>query len=246
MIDYRMMRQTILYICNKYFGLNQLMQPETNISKPSKLFLAIIAMIAWFAVGLQFYLIILNRVTGVPETIIRFFSFYTILTNILVALYATFLLLKPNTPTGRFLICSGTVTALVTYITLVGLIYNLILRQLWKPEGWQWVADELLHVIVPLLFILFWIIWAKKIGLVWKNIFFWLVYPLVYLFLILIRGAFSGYYPYPFINVKILGYIKVFVNSGGIMITFFVLSGLFVAIAKIMNRQTRKGSTLKA
>ena len=47
------------------------------------------AIIVWFAVLAQFYLIIENRVAPVTETIIRFFSFFTILTNILVAVYFT-------------------------------------------------------------------------------------------------------------------------------------------------------------
>ena len=217
---------------------------ETHPSKSRNFFLAVTALVAWFAVGLQFYLIILNRVTSIPETIIRYFSFYTILTNILVALYVTALLLKPNSSVGKFLNRSGPVTALVLYISVVGIIYNLVLRQLWKPEGWQRVADELLHVIVPLLIICYWIFWANRTGLKWKNIFSWLVYPLVYLCIILLRGAFSGFYPYPFINVTVLGYNKVFINSGGMLLLFVFIACLFIAIAKRSETQSQKGSRI--
>ena len=241
-------------LCNKPFCIfvrnNQpaytYNQMETHPSKSCNFFLAVTAVVAWFAVGLQFYLIILNRVTSIPETIIRYFSFYTILTNILVALYVTALLLKPNSSVGKFLTRSGPVTALVLYISVVGIIYNLVLRQLWKPEGWQRVADELLHVIVPLLIIFYWIFWANRAGLKWKNIFSWLVYPLVYLCFILLRGAFSGFYPYPFINVTVLGYNKVFINSGGLLVIFFVLSGLFIIIAKMSGTKSGKGLGLRA
>lgn len=54
-------------------------------------FFAIIFVLGWFALLLQLYLIILHRVSSLPETIVRFFSFFTIQTNILVALCFTFL-----------------------------------------------------------------------------------------------------------------------------------------------------------
>ena len=65
-------------------------------------FFAIIAIVSWFAVVLQLYLIILNRVTSLNETIVRYFSFFTIQSNILVALCFTFLWLKPKSKWGLF------------------------------------------------------------------------------------------------------------------------------------------------
>ena len=113
------------------------------------------SVITWFAVILQFYLIIVNRQASIPETIIRFFSFYTILTNIMVAVCFTALWLSPASRIGRFFSKKGTLTAATVYITIVSIVYNLILRFLWDPQGWQRLADELLHVIVPLIFLLF-------------------------------------------------------------------------------------------
>ena len=59
-----------------------------------RLYIAIGTIIGWFAILLQLYLIIENRVLSLPGTIVQFFSYFTILTNILVALYFTVLLLK--------------------------------------------------------------------------------------------------------------------------------------------------------
>ncbi len=131
---------------------------------------------------------------------------------------------------------STTGTAIAVYITIVGIVYNIILRFIWNPQGLQMVVDESLHLIIPVLFILYWLIFAPKAGLRWKNVFPWLIFPLVYILLILIRGALSGFYPYPFIDVKTLGYNKVLLNSGGLCIAFLLLSLLFVAIAKMMSR----------
>jgi len=46
---------------------------------------------------------------------------------------------------------AGVITAITVYITIVGLVYNVILRFLWKPEGLQFIVDELLHTVIPLL-----------------------------------------------------------------------------------------------
>jgi hypothetical protein len=208
-------------------------------ARTQQLYLTIAAILTGLAVVVQFYLLIVNRVTAVPETIIRFFSYFTILTNILVAFCFTNLLVKPNFAPARFFSKPTTVTAIAVYITVVGIVYNIILRFAWNPRGLQMVADELLHLVIPVLFILYWLIFAPKARLQWKNVFPWLIYPVLYILFILIRGALSGFYPYPFIDVKKLGYSKVVLNSSGLFIGFLLLSLLFIAIAKMMSRHSR-------
>ena len=94
--------------------------------KAEKIYLTIIAVAGWFALTLQFYLMLGNRVVSIPETIVRYFSFFTILTNILVALYASFLLLKPGSRLGNFFSKPATGTAITIYILVVGIVYNTI------------------------------------------------------------------------------------------------------------------------
>lgn len=42
----------------------------------------------------------------------------------------------------------------------------------------------------------------------------------------------SGYYPYPFIDVRALGYQQALLNAAGVAAVFLALSLLFVALAK--------------
>jgi hypothetical protein len=196
--------------------------------------LIILTVLGWFALAGQFYLIIENRIASMPETIIRYFGFFTILTNILVALCCTVLVLKSNSFMGNFFIKYTTITAIAVYITVVGLVYNLILRFLWNPRGAEKVVDELLHTVIPILFILFWLVYIPKAFIKWKNIFIWLTFPFLYLVCILIRGSFTGYYPYPFVDVIQVGYNKVFINSLGMLVVFLLISILFVAIDRFV------------
>ena len=98
-----------------------------------KILTVIFAILGWFAVLMQYYLIVENRVASVGETTIRFFSFFTILTNVLVAIYFTFQVFRRAPGQAHFLEKPGVLTALTVYITVVGLVYQVVLRYIWEP-----------------------------------------------------------------------------------------------------------------
>jgi hypothetical protein len=194
----------------------------------------LIAAIVWFAVISQFYLMMENRVTDVPETTIRFFSFFTILTNFMTALYFTFRYRHSNK--RHWIYNPGNLTALMVYILIVGLVYQFILRPIWDPTGLQKFVDELLHSINPTLVLLFWWLYEQKSNVQWKQISYWILYPLLYLFFILFRGNFSGFYPYPFVDVSVLGLSEVLINSVFLTLVFFFLSFCAVGLGKMLEK----------
>lgn len=194
------------------------------------------ALIAWSAVLIQFYLLILNRVVSVPETIFRFFGYFTIDTNILVALCFTFIFLKKDTPRGKFISKPSTVTAIVVYITIVGIVYNIILRPLWKPQGLQMIIDEMLHSVTPVYFILFWVIFTPTKELKWKDAFSWLIYPILYMLYAIVLGAITKFYPYIFVDVSRHGYPKALSNAGLVLFAIFMLSLILIATGKVVQK----------
>jgi hypothetical protein len=204
----------------------------------TKTFAAVAAVIGWIALILQLYLIIVNRTASIPETLLRYFGFFTILTNILVTVSLTMVYLKGISEKGHFLTRPKTLTATAVYITIVGLVYNVILRFQWAPEGLAKIADELLHSLMPVLFIFFWVKFVPKQNIQWKNILPWLIYPLLYLIYSLVRGSVVQWYPYPFVDVTALGYSKVFVNSAMVTAAFLVIAVLFAGIAKVMSKRS--------
>jgi hypothetical protein len=195
------------------------------------------ALIAWFAVVTQFLLMLENRVASVPETIVRFFSFFTILTNLLVAIYFSVQSFQKKNHDAGFTNKPGVLTSITVYIAIVGLVYQILLRHIWQPTGLQKIVDELLHSVIPLLVIFYWYLFENKSKVHYRQISKWLIYPLVYLFYILIRGSFSGFYPYPFVDVKNLGLQKVLINSTWLVILFAVVSLLFVWIGKLFDKK---------
>ncbi|HQW85412.1 MAG TPA: Pr6Pr family membrane protein, partial [Ferruginibacter sp.] len=199
-----------------------------------KKYLVVIMLLGWFALLSQLYLILQNGPGTIIEIVIRYFSFFTILTNLIVVICSTVLFFKKKNGFGYFFSRPSTVTAITVYITIVGVVYNVILRFLWQPQGLQYVTDELLHTVIPILFILIWFLFVPKNELKYKNVFGWLIYPFVYIIYIALRGYITGEYPYPFINVGQLGYFKTAINTGILVIAFLALSIFLVAIGKFI------------
>ena len=119
---------------------------------------------------------------------------------------------------------------------LVGVVYQIILRHAWNPQGLQKWVDELLHSVIPALVLIYWILFVSKSELKWKSAFFWALYPLGYLTYILIRAKPSGFYPYPFVNVNELGYRAVFINCAFISIGFILFSLLMIGLGKLSRK----------
>jgi hypothetical protein len=196
-----------------------------------------IAIVAWAAVLTQYFLMIENRVASMTETTIRFFSFFTILSNTLVAIYFTLSLFKQKNGFLSWTNKPGTLTAVTVYITIVGLVYQIILRPIWEPTGIQMIVDEFLHSIIPLLVMIFWYLYEDKSSVSYRQIPRWLIYPLVYLVFVLLRGHFSEFYPYPFVDVRNLGLSKVFTNSIFLIALFIGVSALYIKIGKVVRNR---------
>jgi len=95
------------------------------------------ATLAWTGLGLQFY-ITLGQSMATGKTLVSaitfYLSFFTILTNLLVASATTFSSLG-SSRLGRFFSQPAVLTAIAIYILVVGVVYSLVLRELWAPTG---------------------------------------------------------------------------------------------------------------
>lgn len=194
-------------------------------------------LLSWFAIIVQFILMIQNRQADIFETIIRFFSFFTILTNILVGLYFTskaFCLTR-----GPFSLFrkEGALTAITAFILIVGLIYLVALRNIWTPTGLQFIIDELLHTVIPLFVLFYWYLNIKNSVPTIKSLIIWLLYPIFFLLFVLVRGHFSGFYPYPFLNVDNIGYQQTFINIGIIFGVALIVMGTLFLIKKTFTKK---------
>ncbi len=203
-----------------------------------------IAMIAWFALGLQLYLTIATGAAGTAAVLARvgnYFSFFTILTNLLVAITLTFSLAAGRTAWGKLFARATVHAGVAVYIAIVGMIYSLLLRHIWNPTGAQKLADVLLHDLIPVTYVLYWLILVPKSSLRWKHAVLWLAYPVAYMIYTLARGVAIGWYPYPFIDASVLGFPRALGNGALVLLAFFVVGLIAVAIGRVRSRRAPDG-----
>ena len=199
--------------------------------------------IGWFVIGLHYYLIASRPDVGLAEAASRMLSFFTILTDILVALAMTLPWLAPESKLGVFFSRPSVRTAITCYIIVVSAVYYAILRKLWNPEGLQYLADTIEHCVAPALYIVDWLrLCAEGDGL-------GKVGPMVAALsrglrrFSLLHGAVTGFYPYPFLEVTQLGYERVLLNMGVLTAAFAVLGLILVGIDRLLGAvELRKAS----
>jgi hypothetical protein len=202
--------------------------------KPTSLrrYAAASAALGIFALILQLVLTVqLTRSQGggIAAALWIYLDYFTILTS---ALAVTSLGAAAWGARTSPLVQSEGVTAIAACIVLVGIVYNVVLRGIWQPTGWQRVADELLHVVMPLLYLAYWWLATAVTRLRLKALLPWIFYPLGYLAYAMARGALDGRYPYPFLDVGVLGYPRVLANAVGVALAFLAIGALLAAVVR--------------
>jgi hypothetical protein len=192
----------------------------------------VVAVVAWFAVVFQLVLSITGAAVlvdteppGLAARIYRYFAYFTIQSNILVAVVSSVLARDPllDRPAWRVVRLAG-----IVGITVTGLVHFFLLRPLLDLEGANWVADKLLHMVVPVLAIAAWAWVGPRPRFSWREAAYALVWPLAWLAWTLVVGQVDGWVPYPFLDASEEGWGSVAVVSVGITVLFvglFALAG---------------------
>lgn len=137
----------------------------------------------------------------VPFFLVNFFSFFTIQSNVLAAasllVGAWFCFTRPIDPAWFNLALAAT----VTYMATTGVVYNLLLRQVSLDQastlGW---SNEILHLVAPIYMVLVWLFSPGRTAVPWNRLWVVAVYPVVWSMYTMLRGAVTGWYPYPFLD----------------------------------------------
>jgi hypothetical protein len=186
---------------------------------------AIAAVVGLFALGLQFWLMLGNRsLPGLFATTIKFFSYFTMLSNALAVCAMVAPLAAPASRVGRFLSKPSVRLAITEYLIVVAAVYYVFLRNIGDDHGWERFADQLMHYVTPALFMLDWLAFVPKGQVRCTILGTSLITPVVYGIWILLHGAHTAWYPYPFFNAAKFGYPRTLAH-----LTFFL--GMFISVA---------------
>jgi hypothetical protein len=160
-------------------------------------------------------------------SVVFYFSFFTILTNLAVVMVYAALLVPTQAAAVAFFRRRGVRAALAAAITVVMITYIAVLAQLWSPQGAAYAADIVLHYVAPVYYLAFWLLMLADGRLRFRQIAWWLAYPIAYLAYVLARSPLAGEVPYPFLDAATHG-------AGGVAMNALFMTALFVAVSALL------------
>lgn len=201
--------------------------PEQVLALPR----LVLGMLVFGAIGWQ-----LRIHVSLQYAVINFFSYFTNLANMLAA--AVFVIGARRTMRGQ--LPSATFEKFrfmaVVNMTIVGIVFSLLLRNVDLGSLLPWI-NLLLHYIMPVVLVVDWLIDPPSVKLTMKDLLRIEILPIVYLAYVLVRGAQTEWYPYPFLNPAVAGgYSGVAGYAVGITVVFVVVGWMLV---KLGNRKIR-------
>ena len=198
---------------------------------------AVVALIGLVGLGAQVIALINGdnySLLGPAMSWWNFFSYFTILSNVLVLLVNLDLARNPagrQTTLWRVLRLNAVVN-----ISVTGLIAFTLLRRLPEVQalvGLGRLSDTLLHYVVPILTVLGWLLFGPRPRFTIQTVWLSLIFPAMWLVYTLIRGAVVTWYPYPFVDLRLIDPLEVLINCVFIGAMFV---GFGFAVLQIDNR----------
>jgi hypothetical protein len=187
------------------------------------------ALILQFALTMQLRLANGDSVVG---AVVFYFTFFTILTNImLVLIYASELWPRQSLRWFRSPVTRGMMAGT---IALVSLFYHFVLAESWDPQGLSLVCDVALHYATPIFYVGWWLLFMRHGLLKLTDIPSMLLPPTIYLIYAMIRGAIINEYPYPILEAGRIGYAAVAGNVLLVLLGLCVLSGVVVLLDRLL------------
>ena len=187
----------------------------------------VVAVVAWAALLLQLVLVLSGSAVlveddppGLAARVYRFFAYFTIQSNLLVAVVSTVLARDAGLDGRGWRVVR---LAGLVGITVTGLVHFFLLRPLLDLDGADWVADKMLHMVVPVLAIAAWAWCGPRPRFVAREAAYALCWPLAWLAWTLVVGRVDGWVPYPFLDADQEGWGSVAVVSVGVTVLFGLL-----------------------
>ena len=234
---------------------------SSDLPSYGRIFFAINAVLAWCGLAISFTLNasgyyvsrinpdkpnLLGNVAGGVDTfwerLFDWITYFTIWSNTTVAIVLTALTLRPTllARTDR----TGAIWRVLRMdsllmIMITGIVYNLLLTEGGK-SGWDLVSNTLIHVIVPIVTPVVWIIAGPRGAINLKTILLALILPIIWAVFALTRGVTLNAYPYPFLNVAANGWASVLSFIAVIIVVAIVIGLILWAIDRALLRTMRR------
>jgi hypothetical protein len=178
---------------------------------------------------------------SLAERIIRVFSFFTILSNLLCGIVSAQLAARPDRDGTAW---RALRLAALVGITVTGIVYSTVLAAIHEPSGAdETIANLIVHYIVPIMMVAGWLAFGPRPRIDSRTVLRALALPVLWLAYTLVRGAIWNWYPYPFLDVTSHGYARVVLNALVVTVVIGAVAGAFAfGDARLPAAPARRGS----
>lgn len=163
------------------------------------------------------------------EKFINLFSYFTIQSNLFVL--GTSIALAVSIRRDGWLWRIVRLDALLGII-ITGIVYDFVLAQLVHPTGWALAATIGFHYISPWATLLGWFLFGPRPRIGWRTMGLAFIWPLAWLVYTFVRGAITGWYPYPFLDVTLIGFADSIRNSAVILLVAIAIAAALTLLDK--------------
>jgi len=167
-------------------------------------------------------------------------SYFTIWSNVVVAVAVTLLARRETRVTGWVRVLR--LDALLM-ITITAIVYHVLLAPTAVVVGWSRLTDPILHQLTPALTVLVWLVFGPRRWVSWRVVVASLGIPLAWIVWMLARGAVVDAYPYGFANVEEHGYAAVATTLVAILGFGVVVAAFYWVLDLGVSRVTTRRAT---
>lgn len=169
--------------------------------------------------------------TSTGTRLVRLVSYFTIQSNILVAVSCWGLVLRPR---RAGLLWRVVRLDALAGIAVTGVVYSIALHGTQELHGWALACDVAFHYVVPIASVVTWLVVGPRGRIDSTTVLAALVWPVLWFGYTLVHGAITDWYPYHFIDVGDLGYPQALLNA--LIVT--VLLGLVLSVLWAVDQRT--------
>ena len=209
----------------------------STFSRIGRIWHAALASMIAFAIIVQLALLVtggadansgvLEPALGLGSKLVRFFSYFTIQSNLLVMVDSFLLAINPNLDSSwrRALRLDALIGIVVT-----GLVFSLVLANIVHLTGLAYVLTVCFHYIVPCVAPLGWLLFGPRPRIKWSTLAWAFLWPILWILFTFAHGAITGWYPYPFLNADKLGHTAALRNTIFVLVVAAILGLIFKAL----------------
>ena len=156
--------------------------------------------------------------------LVRLVSYFTIQSNLIVLAASLSLAVAPRRD-GRLWRVLRLDSLLAIAVT--GIVYNTLLARLVHLDGLALWTNAALHVVSPVATLVVWVLVGPRPRIAWRVVGWAFVWPVAWIAFTFVRGAITGWYPYPFMDVPTVGYPTAIGATSLVVVLALVLAVVF-------------------